>query len=753
MNRALVVAICLLVLPASRAEAWNPLRALANKIVAAGRAIGGVFGAPVGGFVEAAATPVIHSAEDTGHRLIADVDHAIASNLDRTGVMIKDTVTQVDLTLGARILQIQTTADHAVDHATERIDLLIGRLEVDVKQVIERAEKAGHALIKQLDDAIAKNLRDVDQILATHINDLQVAVSSSIQQADDAARQRLEQADEIAGRRIGNLDVIATKQSLALEGMLVRIAALVGVLGLIAFVAWRLFRELADAVATANERGTPRLRAMGWQSLTRLLPQLALAGGGAALLYFLAGELPRDSQRRAGQQLKDQVLAFDAAVAALDVTEARYRESQLEILAPPNIATYRAQMKKVALLHSLFTRPGQLHTEQGLAGLVAEVADVEAAFRATRARATDPDPLPDPDVMIAKAYILWQVGGSRDDEYEAAGLCAAALRSPTPARLAPLARNYIQGFLADPYSPHDSNGPSIDEITGVVSPAKRPDETPPRMIDVRANEATAPAAAAVQFARVIELDQMILELDRDSTAAYLDMIAAHAELRAALKQAGRGSDPAAAQAARAARTAAAKQLIAAWAKFDRGLDAAPELASDAIVLTVFTLDDAVLTHARYWAEKDSTNDFPPILTGKDSTRALSLALRAQIAPLRVAWEKRYASLLGPKAREIVSYQETARFAAFEQRAVAFETAYADFVVAKHGSEPRGRLLELATAAATRASEMGLYRGSGDSRVREASRILADLGTRGEQAPKAVQEAIEQNYQLRRLRLL
>ena len=104
------------------------------------------------------------------------------------------------------------------------------------------------------------------------------------------------------------------------------------------------------------------------------------------------------------------------------------------------------------------------------------------------------------------------------------------------------------------------------------------------------------------------------------------------------------------------------------------------------------------------------------------------------------------------AREIVSSQETARFKGFEQRAAAFETAYVEFLVAAHGSEPAGRMQELATAAATRASEMGVYRDTPDGRVREASRILTVLGAHGEQAPWVL-ATIDQNYQLRRLRLL
>jgi hypothetical protein len=730
MKRALAVAICGLAIPASRAEAWNPLKAAEARFEAAGGAVGGALGAPAGGFIESATTPVIHSAEDSGHRLIADLDRTIASNLDRTGGLInqasaaaKDTVAQVDHSLAARILQIQTGVDHTIDHAFDRVDLVVGRLESDAQQLLERAERAGRDLIKQLDDTAAANLARIDKLLAARINDLRLVVSSSIQQADDAARQRLEQVDAIAGRRIGNLDVIATKQSLSLEGMLVRIAALVGLVGLIAFAAWRLFRELADALAIASQRGTPRLRAIGWQSITRLVPQLALAAAGALLLNFLADYLPRDSERRARAQVASQIAAFDAAARALDVTEARYRESQLEVLAPADLAQYRGRLQKVALLHSLFTRPGQLHTQQGLADLVAQVADVEAALGVT-----------DPDVMIAKAYVLWQVGGTRDDEYEAAGLCAEALRGGGRPLLAPLARNYILAFLDDPYPPHDPAGPSVDEIARAGALAPRAGETP-------------------QFDRVIELDRMIRELDRASTAAYLDMLAAHADLRIALRRSSPGPEPAAARAARAARTAAANRLIDAWAAFDRGLEASPALASDAIVLSVFTLDDAVLTHARYWAAVPSANGLAPSLTDPSSAKTLAPVLRARIAPLRVAWDKRYAPMLGPSEREIVAYQETARFAAFEQRAAAFETSYVDFLVAAHGDEAPGRLLEVATAAATRASGMGLYHDTPGGRLSEASRILAVLEAHGQQAPSDALATIAHNYQVRRLRLL
>jgi hypothetical protein len=466
---------------------------------------------------------------------------------------------------------------------------------------------------------------------------------------------------------------------------------------------------------------------MGWRSTTRLLPQLTLAAAGALVLSFLSNHLPRGSELRAKNQLALHEKAFETAARSLDVVGARYQESQLEILAPERIDTYRGHLKKAELLYSLFTRPGQLHTQQGLANLVAQVGDVEAALGAE-----------DPDVTIAKAYVLWQVGGTRDDEYEAAMLCARALRHAGSPLLAPLARNYIAMFLDDPYAPHDPEAPSLAELARLAEMAPGTGET-------------------TQFDRVIEFDRLIKDLDRASTAAYLDMLAAHADLRVALASQPRGTESPQVRTARNARTAAAQKLIEAWAAFDRSLESSMTLPSDVMVLSVFTLDDAVLVRARYWATVPSANDLAPMLTSQPTPKslapALPPALRAQIAPLRVAWEARYAPMLGPNERDIVAYQEAKRFAAFEQRAVAFETAYIDFLVAvRTGADPT-KLAELASRAATSASGMGLYRDTQTGRIDEASHILATAHERGQQASSDVRATIAHNYQVRRLRFL
>src|SRR5262249_23672776 len=230
-------------------------------------------------------------------------------------------------------------------------------------------------------------------------------------------------------------------------------------------------------------------------------------------------------------------------------------------------------------------------------------------------------------------------------------------------------------------------------------------------------------------------------------------VAAHAELRIAIATRPKGAQSEAAQAARDARTKAANKLIDAWARFDRMLEASPSFASDAMVLSVFTLDDAVLTRARYYGLFTDTTELAPMLTAKRLPKSLTPVMRAKIAPLRVAWEQRYAPMLGPNEREIVSYEEARRFEAFEQRAHAFEEAYVELMVAAHTNVAPEELLELAVKAATCASGMSLYRDTDAGRVTEASRILAVATSRGQQVSEKVRGDIAQNYLVRRLRFL
>ena len=726
--RALVILLCLVLVPA-RAEAWDPLQSAADK---------------TGKLLDSVVAPTL----DRTNHLLHDADHVLHDNLDRAGVLVNQvgaTFSDVDRSIAARIVQVQGVIDHTrtgidatIDHTFDRIDRTLGELDRDAEKLLDGADK----LIQKVDRVISDKLKAIDEVLAKRIRDVQFAVSSSIQQADDVARARLDQLDELAGRRLGNIDVIATKQSLSLEGMIGRIAFMITLIGLFAFIAWRGFRELADALKVANEQALPKARTVMRHGGARFLPQLVLALGGVIGLKLVAEHLPRDAESRACQQITDHRLAFAAAVRSLDVIEARYHESQLEILVPGDIVRYRAELTKTEVLHSLFTRPGQLHSQRGLAALVADITALEnmprgdepAAKKAgcgeplTVAKPAKRDEPADPDVLIAKAYVLWQVGGTRDDEYEAVKLCASALRTG-PSLLAPLARHYIAAFLARPYAGKASSA----ELTDLARLAAQP----------------AAAGEIAEFARVIEFDRRILALDRASSAAYLDMVTAQADVQIAL---ARGAGSSAASAARDARKAAAAQLVDAWRTFDAVLASSPALAGDPMVLSVFTLDDAVLTRARYYVAKPKADDLAPLLTDESGT-SLTPLQRAQIAPLRVAWEHRYGALLGPSERDIVAYQETQRFAGFERRAQAFEKAYVDFLVAAHNGVAAAKLVVLAKLAATAASEMGLYRATPSGLITEAANILAIAHSHGADADGGTLATIDRNYQVRQLRLL
>ena len=740
----LVVVVGWVLAPAP-AEAWNPLKAAADGLAAAGHAIGRVLGAPAGGFVEAASTPTIHGLQDAGHHLIADADAALGHQLDHAGSVagtlvaradqaLADRLDQVDRSLEARIVQVKATADETVDRTFGRLDHSIGLLDGVARRRIAQIGKTGHDLIAQADASATKILARADEILARRTEDVRRLVSSSIQQADQAAAARIEQLDEVAGRRLGNLDVIATKQSLGLEGMLLRLAALVGMLAFIAFVLWRLFAELGRAWRSWDPEHTRHRHVVhtARHGGPRFAIQAAFACAGAGLLYFMSGWLPRDAQRRADAQRTAHETAFAAALAAYDFTSVRYHEAQLEILAPDQSETFRGEAAKAELLRTVFTRPAQLESLGGIRDLVAEVDRVSTMVGPA-----------DPDLLVVKGYILWQVGSRRADEYEAATLCAKALEE-APAgghagdfQLAALARSYLRAFLHDPYQPPaGSAGPGVDHLRQVLGPAGREVEVP-------------------AFQHVIEYDRLVAALDQASTAAYLDMLSAHVDLIVARSHLGkRAPDDEAARAARTRRTEAAGRVVDAWRTFDQALASSPWLADDPAALSAFTLDDAVLSRALFFTVRPEADDLAPELS--DPGAKLDPVIRVEMAPLRVAWERRYAPLIGDAARDVLAYQEAQRFEAFERRDAAFERAYVAFeVAARGGPAPKaGDLTDAAVAAAVAAADLGLYRDAGAGRVPVAQAIFDELGRAGGGAvPAEARAQVTAAYEQRRLRFL
>ena len=735
-------------------QAWNPLRAAARGVRAIGRGVGGFLGAPVGGFVESATTPAMRNLEASGHRLLQDADGILARQLDRAGTVtgqvvaqtdkaLAERLEQVDHSLEARILQVKTSADDSVDHAFGRLDHSLGRLDRMARLRIEQIDVLRKDTLAQLDAVVTRSLSEADQVLARRTEDLRQLVSASIQEADRAAAARIDQLDEVAGRRIGNIDVIATKQGLALEASLLRLAALIGMVALIGFVLWRLFVETGRAWGEAITRYPTRPRRMLGAvllSAPRFLAQVALAGAGALLLYYLAGVLPHDALARAKRQIDEHRGAFDAAMRSYDFSGVRYHAAQLEILEPERAAVHRGTVRKAELLRAVFSRPSLLQSLDGIKELSSQVEEVEGMSPG------------DPDLLVVKAYILWQVGATRGDEYEAATLCADALEAgrnksdrPGGFLLAPLARNYLRAFLHNPYQPPKQRAADA-----------APDPGLPRLRQVLERAGKAEGVELPQLEHVLEYDRLVAELDRRSSTAYLEMLSAHADYRVAIGKTKKGqAESADALAARNRRNASAETVVAAWRDFDEALQSSQWLADNPAALSAFTLDDAVLSHALYFTAKPAATDLAPrfFAEGKAGPAAPPL-LRVEMAPLRVAWAQRYAGLVGKSGKDVLAYEEAQRFKDFERRASEFERVYVDFLVATRGGSapPSADVAATGELAAVRAAAMGLYNDSKDGRVPEAVRLFQEI-VRCCHASGATQNAITDALEARQLRFL
>ncbi len=727
----LVVVLLLIPKPTS---AWNPLADL-------GHFFGSIIGAPFGGAIEAAVTPTIQGVEGSGHRLIQDLDERLGKTttvlMDRANAVVAARVDQVDDKLAARILQVQVTGDELVDRSLGQID------EISRKRILQ-ATQAGHSLIRELQADVRKDLAQVDEMLKRRSDQLEEIVSRSVAQVDQVVADRIDQADEALGRRIGNVDVVLTKQALNVEGALVRIGALLGTVGLLVFLFWRAWVEITTALDAALGLETNRYRHVFGRVALRFGLQvlLALAAGGG--LYLLSHRLTLGPRQRQQELLAIHDKALQSSLAALNFTRVRYHASQLELLDQDEkvARNHHGIALKSELLRAALTRPTLLRTLDGVRALVRAVNEAEATLDE-----------PDPDVQTIKAYILWQVGATRDAEYRSAALCMEALKMPAPDRpgrflLRPLARHYLALFLENP------------------SPAARAQqgEPAPSIDELRATLATVPSAQAdfPPLEHVFSYDRLAEELDRSSTNAYVAMVEAHADFlasRGALSgkplpapgspESKLAPEQVAAVGARARRAQHAREVINAWRRFDEGLQGNEWLAGNPSVLAAFELNDAVLTQALWFDLQPDTSELPPLL-GSGSNAKVSPELRAQIAPLRVAWARRYSAMMGSNLRDVLAFQEAQRFASYEREAADFANSAVGFLVARRTAPNNPELQAKAERAALSAARLGLYTGVAGQRAPYANKLLEGRTTN---LGRGTADEIQQAYLLRHVRYL
>jgi hypothetical protein len=199
------------------------------------------------------------------------------------------------------------------------------------------------------------------------------------------------------------------------------------------------------------------------------------------------------------------------------------------------------------------------------------------------------------------------------------------------------------------------------------------------------------------------------------------------------------------QSAEAVQLAAAQALIAVWQSFDAALDASPELIGTPLTLGALTLNDVPLSHALWFEAHPDSPSLPSRIRDEPD-----LAARLGMAPIRIAWVRRYLKTLSPEVQQLVGQQESARFERNETETLEFEKAYVAYRMAGGSAADAAAQTRLRDAAAIAAGKLDLY-------TQEADRQLGAFGLflveRGAPASPDTTKAIAAAYTGTRLRLL
>jgi hypothetical protein len=779
--------------------AASPRRASANIL----KDIGAFFGKPLGGFIEAATTPTFQSAEASVHSVMADVDARAANRIRQVTAggqslisagssaaeerilqlnqSTKDRLAQADGIMAARIAQVDSSAD-------ARIAQALGGL----RQVEREAIFGARTVVKDLDQAAQARITHTNDAVAARIAQVDGTVRSSIAEADADLKARIDQVDGVAERSLGSADLISTKLALNIQVTLLKVGALLGMVAFLVFALRHLYashipersRLLRDERPDWSRRR--RNASMVASSLGVVGIHLVAGAVGVAVFGLLAYWLPVGAKRQVAELTKVHEVALNDSYAALDFTQVRYHSAQLRLLDPGHELAHRALERKAELVRTAFMRPGLLTSPEGIRSLSQALVQAEQAHEAAeaardsaaskkqaQARVEAEQALAkhakagresagthaSPDVLTVACYVGWQLAQNRSDELNAVTLCARGLlvhESLAPIRkidggaederflLSPLAVHYLKAYLAR-------------------QPADYPERAPyPLSTLQRLSESGPDASTFSPFASVVKYDELALILDRDSTEAYIALLDAHVTLKTAAFALDKKSKlpllaanekaandklseaQKAVIAAKKQRLEASQRVIQAWEKFDAALDSSPELAGTALTLAALTLNDAPLSEALWFSQHPDDLNTAPRLKDEKSPSA-----RLGMAPIRIAWARRYLKTVSTDVQELVGHKESERFLNGEEAAFAFETAYVQYrlAVVQNAAE-RGQLRD---AAATAAARLGVYARAGNTQEPMGKSMLKTEGI--PEPGKGTAEAVAKEYDGVRLRLL
>jgi len=193
--------------------------------------------------------------------------------------------------------------------------------------------------------------------------------------------------------------------------------------------------------------------------------------------------------------------------------------------------------------------------------------------------------------------------------------------------------------------------------------------------------------------------------------------------------------------------AAAQALVAVWQGFDAALDSTPELIGTPLTLSALALNDAPLSHALWFQAHPDLAALPPRVRDEPD-----LATRIGMAPIRIAWVRRYLKTLSPEVQQLVAQQESARFEQDETAALDFERAYMAYRNAASGNADANTQAQLRDLAAQAAGKLSLY--AQPSKQPSGSQAFGlTLLAQGAPASEHARKAVDEAYSMTRLRLL
>jgi hypothetical protein len=612
--------------------------------------------------------------------------------------------------LTARITQVTTNFKDIVNtDLRNTIDHAIGQVGGVGAALIDRLDNKATKLVDKVDDKLAQRLQQTDEILKNRSTDINKMLDDRVSQTNLAIKERVIQIDEVARGRLGDVNAIANQQRIALEGMIARIAVLVGAVVFLIFVMKALFAKYQSLEPkTVKQRGARRTAFFAVQLAPALAGPLLAAFCGLALLGALYRWLPAGALQAEADLVAQHQGALTDSVRRLEAPRARYEAAHLSYLDPQNAAHYAGLAAKAGLIRDVVVIPGLLATEASRAEFRLHVSDAERAL----------GPRPDPDLLTLRAMDKWKTGATRQAEHEAASLAARALElAPRGFGLAPLARAYVETFLNQPFVAADAEESrdlaALDQLAAALALAT------PEPVDS-------------PFASVTELSRLMRALEKESTDAYVALANANAravlaaselankqgKAAAAKKIASAHTDAATVTRELQARTKSANDVVAAWKRFDKALQANDRITG-AVLLNVFGLNDAPLTRA-LWFVKNPQDTAAHGITLRQVKEPTD---RIQLAPARVAWALRYGELMSPEVRAFLEAEEAKQFENWERWAIELEDsliALEQVAAAKQADAPARWRVAVAAAA------LGLYVQTPSYRAPYALTVAGDV---------------------------